>query len=1205
MSVICQTFVQNTWRKDLCSNCFKSKEEHETERKSSVGGGSGIRETEGGNFSSIGLNRGLDGGVGGGSKRYLGVAGSVYQRSYYNRNSWNSMILDKTDSGLKSPGLIKGMSHLINQENEKNLKLSDMMDSEDSLRSSRLVQCVKASQSEAKLLTELLGDSVDDRQLQHEIKKEPDKPLKYFASRTNASPETSDNINSNAGSSSSSYETIFKTAQSNTTPSSNYNGVSDHIERDKEVMELTCDQVNDKEKDSSKTISFSILKHAGDSKSSKGSISFCSKLEEIIGYGGDVDYSDNEDTLNDDDDDDDDDDYDDFMDLTPDERVLRRLTEKNTEFNADNDNLKKDIEELLPSVKELEEKRKMIIAEIEELERLGKERSKDEKSKHPDEKKEEKPEGKVKLKRSPPLVSVKPLIARNKNEVRVNQVWPMKNGEIIRSGVSSDIEEVPLKGIKPKYVSREEEMIEKISCENETKTCATKITSVDEICISEYSKEEKVTSIDAICNSQNAKPERLTPIDYVCDLYANGTVKSDEICLIESSAITRMENLIQEQEPLKLSQEKNPEPLECKSVMLDMKREAEAFTITSERTDTYTSKNAESPHHGSQEAKLSITSSVSVGNSLHHVGKKDLDKKVPVSAPRKSLLSTLESSNKVLSALDPSDDAIAKVCHDCEIQKDTSDISNDSVLLSLKKSSVDRNYEQDHNDIFRDSEMVAINSIIDSESQVKEDTSLRNARDVTQKLNKSSFSSSDAVLSRQVPVNNEALEVPSSKDSLRLSYSFPNAKAFVAQSELESPRISEISKMSNGNSSNLFTTFGTPVTTSSSQNSFLYSPSSRSVYNDSNLQSPLYTPATTDFLKEIKSHPEVPKPTASIQKSALYASTSCLKGLPGGKPVITPKPPILKEKPKVPFKPAPSSSRIYSTPSQIISKPVVANIPFRASTPKPVGEDNIESKHNLVPNTSSFNAEGPFDSLCKVPQDKKKPPPTIHAPAIPAPSGAQKDEVLYDIPVTIASTQFISNVNNSSSCPTEATIYQEIDDQLGQNMLSEESSDSMMVTSNTSESLVSSKIGNVASPVIRSESSRCDSRSTFEANRSLVSAALELGSNSLKRCDGKRIAPQPPMEECISLLVEDVNNTITCGTSMNGDLQSQEGYSACMDNNDGESYSSFTDDFDDDEEEPEQRRIVSRKAERSSSAIPYYRNSIGNILTYEIQTIQG
>ena len=27
-SVICQNFAQNAWRKDLCSNCFKSKDEH-------------------------------------------------------------------------------------------------------------------------------------------------------------------------------------------------------------------------------------------------------------------------------------------------------------------------------------------------------------------------------------------------------------------------------------------------------------------------------------------------------------------------------------------------------------------------------------------------------------------------------------------------------------------------------------------------------------------------------------------------------------------------------------------------------------------------------------------------------------------------------------------------------------------------------------------------------------------------------------------------------------------------------------------------------------------------------------------------------------------------------------------------------------------------------------------------------------------------
>lgn len=27
-TIICQRFIQNAWKKDLCSNCFKSKEDH-------------------------------------------------------------------------------------------------------------------------------------------------------------------------------------------------------------------------------------------------------------------------------------------------------------------------------------------------------------------------------------------------------------------------------------------------------------------------------------------------------------------------------------------------------------------------------------------------------------------------------------------------------------------------------------------------------------------------------------------------------------------------------------------------------------------------------------------------------------------------------------------------------------------------------------------------------------------------------------------------------------------------------------------------------------------------------------------------------------------------------------------------------------------------------------------------------------------------
>jgi hypothetical protein len=30
MAALCHHFVQNAWKKDLCSNCFKSKEEHST-----------------------------------------------------------------------------------------------------------------------------------------------------------------------------------------------------------------------------------------------------------------------------------------------------------------------------------------------------------------------------------------------------------------------------------------------------------------------------------------------------------------------------------------------------------------------------------------------------------------------------------------------------------------------------------------------------------------------------------------------------------------------------------------------------------------------------------------------------------------------------------------------------------------------------------------------------------------------------------------------------------------------------------------------------------------------------------------------------------------------------------------------------------------------------------------------------------------------
>ncbi|XP_066973224.1 streptococcal hemagglutinin [Macrobrachium rosenbergii] len=1217
MSVICQTFVQNAWKKEICSNCFKSKEEH--------GGGGGGRGggggTQGGGrgddvdgFNSKGLSRSLDGGVGG-SKRYMGVAGSVYQRSYYNRNSWKSMMLDQSDTGLKSPGLIKGMSNLVSHENEKNLKLSDMMDSDnrsDSLRSSRLVQHVKTSQSEAKLLSELLGNGLDNDRVVSEKKKEPDKP--YIEDKGDVSSdlgsEASNDISStSSASSSSSYEVMGSAANSDTTSVKSDAGSEQFEgERDEYLGRNTKELNGDgflKNGDPVKHVTVnSILKKAGDPKGTRGSISFSTKLEEVIGYGGDVDYSDDEDMM----DDDDDDDFDDFMDLTPDERVLRRLTEKNTDFNSDNDNLKKDIEELLPSVKELEEKRKMIIAEIEELERLGREnRSKTDKAKQQqqEEKKEEKPEGKVKLKRSPPLVTIKPLIARNNNEVRVNQVLPMKNGEIVRPGLSNEVEDVPLKGIKPKYVSREDEMIEKIVSDDERKINAGKVTSIDDFCLADNSKKEKVTSIDDVC----------APVVVLL-------VKIDNLLMKTESQVTP-ETTESKEKPTENS---NIETLPSLSVTPNIS------AAESKKENLGNSETVEEETHtkpSGQECKeRKSKSDESVGNPADiSSDTKDLSRNAPVSAPRKSLSTT------------------SKECKEKELNEDFSNKAHSNTTEPAKEPPLKANSEpvkelvetipkvqsKEESKVKEQSNAEIKATAVTPEQQNQADAvpneTVNSGLDKNLAVNHSSSGSHGrGIPTRRLSLNHEILEIQTYKEPLKVSASIPDEKLYASQSEIEVPRTPEHSKTPasrQGSTSSLFTTFGTPVITSTAQNSFLHSSSSRSMYDDGNSSSPVYSPATTDFLKEIKSHPEVPTPTAGIQKSALYASTSCLKGLPGAKPVITPKPPILKDKPKVPFKPSGSTSRIYATPSPIIPKGSPNNLSGAVSTPNLPG--SLENKGNTPSTLLNSSPEATQESTYKAPSDQKKPPPTTQAPAIPVSSGIQNNEVVYDIPVTIASSQSSNSepLSSRSSLKNgvkvdDATIYHEIDDSLKTKVGPGINTDK--VSNSSTEAKDPADIGGSPANVARVESTRCQSRSTFEANRSLLSAALDFGSKALRSSSSKRTAPQPPEEETddggakeVTSVVESADSEPSPGTTENVQDGIYEDYTRGVhsqeapvqnDNNDGESYSSFTDDFDDDEdEEDEQAKLGLRKAERSSSAIPFYRNSVGPILTHDLETI--
>ncbi|XP_071544294.1 uncharacterized protein [Panulirus ornatus] len=427
-----------------------------------------------------------------------------------------------------------------------------------------------------------------------------------------------------------------------------------------------------------------------------------------------------------------------------------------------------------------------------------------------------------------------------------------------------------------------------------------------------------------------------------------------------------------------------------------------------------------------------------------------------------------------------------------------------------------------------------------------------------------------------------------------------------------------------GSNSSLMTTFGTPVVTSA-QNSFLHSSSTRTMYDDTySTPSSLHTPETTDFLKEIKSQPEIPALTAGIQKSALYASTSCLKGLPGAKPVITPKPPKLKDKPKVPFKPSTNSSRIYATPSPINPKVPIGNLSGAVSAPN-LASMSVEDRSDTASTTSgtseaSSNSrpDGHPETMYKVTPEQKKPPPTTQAPAIPTFSGRLQTEVVYDVPVTLASS--VSSMPKTDSPENlsreqkrdDATIYHEIDDSIRANRLSavpDQDHDSPCVSSGTL-----SEPGYSTASVSHQESTRCQSRSAFEANRSMLSAALDFGTKATRSSSSKRPAPRPPAEGQEDDDVEEAPESVELEVSQPSPVvegspkeplqqeRPQEAPSVAPDaSNDGESYSSFTDDFDDDDEEEEAAQPTLRKAERSSSAVPFYRNSICPIVTHEVK----
>ncbi|CAL4068163.1 unnamed protein product, partial [Meganyctiphanes norvegica] len=1166
MSAICQTFVQNTWRKDLCSNCFKSEEEHGNNNCGIV-------------FPS--LPSGEDGGInevsksGRGSGRYMGVAGSVFQRSYYKQNSWKSIMIDNNDSGLKSPGLIKGMSNFISSENEKNIALSNTANPTNNnyIRSSGLYQHMRTTQSEAKLLSDFLDDN-------HE--KEKDKGDLSSDLGSDGSPD----VSVSSASSASPTSDVASGGTSSDTASLKSDQDSDHLEeynlrRDLELeLTETCKETGLSDLEHLYQMSkqdkvLGILKESRLVKSHQKSIIWKSE-DQVIGYGGDVDYSDDEEYS----DVDDDDDEDDETDLTPDERVLKRLTERNTIFNEENENLLKEKPDLktVPCTR-YEAPNKTYIVDSDNKVDDKKDENKNSKNYEiniQEEKKEEKSEPKVKLKRSPPLSSsVKPLISRNLNDIKVNQVLPMKNGEVIRPTTIEKTETIPLAGIKPKYVSMEDEMVEKIDHNELLSRQKEKLTSIDDVISNELDK--KVTSLD--------------------DIVPNYTSLND----IQKT--TSFDEIIANENTLHETTQQDYPTIDKPKVNEIIKYDEESPKKIISNLDNTTNKIKEKIM---QEELREKSTDVQMTSSQAPV----------VPKPR---LSKAKKVNNIPERRNTTTNKIMKFIQDDFktnniIERNHLSSSSPEIPTNVMKNEIE-------NDITTTTSPQN-SQIINSENQNLEFCELdKNEKEVSIC---DQGTSND--LENKLNISPDTEEIKKFDSNLTLTEDNISHKSISSQETYENPKI----PASRQDSTSSFTTFGTPVviTPSTPQNSFLHQNSRGSMYDDiyGTTKSPIYTPAK-DFLKEIKSQPEVSTPTAGIQKAALYASTSCLKGLPSKKPVLTPKPPILKEKPKIGYKTSVNGNRIYATPSLLMPKVSIGSLSSAVSSPSLFNVTGLKDKdtENSLTGIKNSPYNSHSDSRLNL-QDSsiheyKKPPPTTQAPAIPKTPPHSSVEAVYDVPVTLTSTPVMAAKTVTTQLLTpkvnDDVIYQEVDDvlkaRLGISQTAYKREDNAYQVSDVSPvPAVPTSSPPALSPIVstieRQESTRCQSRSTFEANRSLLSAALSFGNNTMRSSTSKRLAPQPPEEIFCQneSNIKDSSDELNQENSSNHNIPKDNNFITIPDNGDGESYSSFTDDFDDDDyEDDEDEQPTLKKAERSSSANPFYRNSIGPIHQYNPAATSG
>ncbi|KAB7494031.1 hypothetical protein Anas_06862 [Armadillidium nasatum] len=399
--------------------------------------------------------------------------------------------------------------------------------------------------------------------------------------------------------------------------------------------------------------------------------------------------------------------------------------------------------------------------------------------------------------------------------------------------------------------------------------------------------------------------------------------------------------------------------------------------------------------------------------------------------------------------------------------------------------------------------------------------------------------------------------------------------------------------------SNPLSTFGTPVTPTKAPNSsFLHSGMVRPLTEARDINSIIYS--TPEFLKDIKKKNNQHQLTAGIQKGALYSPSSssvtpgAIKGIPIGKPATTPKPNYLKEKPKVPIKPFVSSSNLFS----------------RETTPP----KNVTSVLSTTVNDSSvtnFKEEHKTDNN----SDSSKEPNDSHSTY-----SSEEKEIVYDLPVTVEnSCSPTTKATFSSPSPSSSSSGYSTTSNLSNIGESNAFQEKMKVSQiepsdDSSEKCEEQKLEEVR--ILSKSPSTNDSPSSETSNNYEEQISQTQKSDTEKQEVQENYVNEIKAEEEKNAKNSDERLNAPSYYPYNENIQNYVNIpSSPYESHDIDSYSSFTDDFDDDDDDEEEETTTSgnqgdshvilgcgqnmRRTERSSSATPLFRNSIGPVNFYQ------